>query len=314
MSDPAPPLRRSLADVASVRPVVALGTFDGVHRGHRALLRRAAEVARELQRPWFPLAFFPPPKTLLTGHPFLSNEIEKHVLLHEAGVASGLAPSEIVILPFDARLAATTAQAFVAALAGLQPSAVVVGEDFRFGSRRGGKPQDLLACGARLEVLPLLAVGADVVKSSVIRNALESGDVERATDLLGAPYRVIGEVVVGNRRGRTIGVPTANVALDPRKALATGVFVVLADLPDGSRRGGMANLGPRPTFDDTTTSFEVHLFDWRGDLYGRPLSVHVLARLRDQQRFLGLESLQAQLRHDEAAARARLARAGASAR
>ncbi len=310
MSDPAP-LRRDLADVTSVGPVVALGTFDGVHRGHRALLQRAAEVARELQRPWFPLAFFPPPKTLLTGHPFLSSEVEKHVLLHEAGVASGLAPNEIAILPFDARFAATPAHAFVAALAGLQPSAVVVGEDFRFGSRRGGSAQDLVHCGARLEVLPLVAVGDEVVKSSVIRDALETGDVERAAWLLGAPYRVIGEVVVGNRRGRTIGVPTANVALDPRKALTTGVFVVEADLPDGSRRGGMANLGPRPSFDDPATSLEVHLFDWNGDLYGRALSVHVLARLRGQQRFDGLDALLAQLQRDEAAARARLARAAA---
>lgn len=242
------PLRRDLADVTSARPVVALGTFDGVHRGHRALLQRAVEVARELQRPWFPLAFFPPPKTLLTGHPFLSSEVEKHVLLHEAGVASGLAPSEIVILPFDARFAATPADAFVAALAGLQPSAVVVGEDFRFGSRRGGSAHDLAHSGARLEVLPLLAVGDEVVKSSVIRDALTLGDVERATELLGAPYRVIGEVVAGDRRGRTIGVPTANVALDPRKALATGVFVVEADLPDGSRRYSLGQLDVEAQF------------------------------------------------------------------
>ena len=310
MNDRAP-LRRDLTDVTSARPVVALGTFDGVHLGHRALLRRAAEIARELQRPWLPLAFFPPPKTLLTGHPFLSSEAEKHVLLHEAGVASGLAPSEIAILPFDARFAATPAQGFVAALAGLQPSAVVVGEDFRFGSRRTGSARDLVHSGARLEVLPLVAVGHEVVKSSAIRDALALGDVDRATALLGAPYRVIGDVVEGDRRGRTIGVPTANVALDPRKALTTGVFVVEADLPDGSRRGGMANLGPRPSFDDPATSLEVHVFDWSGDLYGRALSVHVLAHLRDQQRFSGLEALLAQLRRDEAAARAWLARAAA---
>ncbi len=301
------PLRRSLAASESEHPVVVLGTFDGVHTGHRALIHHAVAVARELDRPWLPLAFFPPPKTLLAGQPFLSTETEKLVLLNEAGQAAGLPPAEVVIVPFDDAFAATPALVFVRALARCEPSAIVVGEDFRFGRRRDGTVRDLAAATERLAVLPLVAIGDEVVKSSAIRAALEAGEVERAAAMLGAPYRVIGTVREGDRRGRTIGVPTANVALDPRKALTTGVFVVRVDLPDGSRQGGMANLGSRPSFDDPRAGLEVHVFDWEGDLYGAQIAVHVIARLRGQRRFADLEALRQQLAADAAMARARLA-------
>ncbi len=306
----AAPLRRSVAAITSTAPVVALGTFDGVHEGHRALIARAVAVATATGRPWLPVAFFPPPKTLFGGHPFLSSESEKHVLLVEAGLASGAAPSEVVIVPFDADFASTPAAAFVDALAARAPTALVVGEDFRFGRGRAGGVHDLEAAG-RLDVLPLVAIGDEVVKSSAIRDALDAGDVERAGELLGAPYRVSGTVVAGDRRGRTIGVPTANLAVDPRKALPVGVFAVQVDLPDGSRRGGMANLGPRPSFAGPAASLEAHVFDWDGDLYGADITVHVVARLRGQVRFADLPALRAQLAADAVAARARLALAPA---
>ena len=303
----AAPLRHALEAITSERPVLVLGTFDGVHHGHRALIRQAVGVATALRRPWLPVAFFPPPKTLLAGHPYLSSRAEKHALLCEAGAAAGSLPAEVVIIPFDAEFAATPAERFVAALARLRPSTLVAGEDFRFGRRRGGGVDDLARACEHLEVLPLVAVGDEVVKSSTIRDALDAGAVERAADLLGAPYRVIGCVVEGDRRGRTIGVPTANLRLDPRKALPTGVFAVQVDLPDGSRHGGMANLGPRPSFDGPAASLEVHLFDWSGDLYGAAISVHVIARLRGQQRFADVPALQRQLHADARLARARLA-------
>lgn len=300
------PLRRSIAAITAVAPVVVLGTFDGVHEGHRALIAHAVGVASATGRPWLPVAFFPPPKTLFGGHPFLSSEAEKHALLVEAGLASGAAPSEVVIVPFDATFASTPAAAFVAAIAARAPTALVVGEDFRFGRGRAGAAFDLAAAG-RLDVVPLVAIGDEVVKSSAIRDALDAGEVERAGELLGAPYRVSGTVVEGDRRGRTIGVPTANLAVDPRKALPIGVFAVHVDLPDGSRRGGMANLGPRPSFAGPTASLEAHVFDWDGDLYGADITVHVLARLRSQVRFADLAALRAQLAADADAARARLA-------
>lgn len=300
-------LRRALGEVASHRPVVVLGTFDGVHHGHRALIARTVAVAHRLERPWLPVAFFPPPKTLLAGHAFLSDEVEKHELLDEAGRAAGAAPSEIVVLPFDADVAATPAEAFTQQLADLRPSAIVVGEDFRFGRGRSGDAAMLTAACDELDVVPLVAIGDEVVKSSAIRGALEAGDVERAAELLAAPYRIVGEVVSGDRRGRTIGFPTANLELDPRKALPHGVFVVAADLPDGSRHGGMANLGPRPSFAGPSARVEAHLFDLDADLYGQRLRVHVLARLRGQRRFEGLDALRAQLAEDERRARVRLA-------
>ena len=302
-----PPLHRTVTAVASVAPVVALGTFDGVHEGHRALVAHAIGVAAAAGRPWVPIAFFPPPKTLFAGHPFLSDEQEKHALLVEAGIAAGAAPAEVVVIPFDADFASTPAEAFVDALAALAPTALVVGEDFRFGRGRSGSTHDLARAG-RLEVLPLVAIGAEVVKSSAIRDALDAGEVERAAALLGAPYRVSGTVVTGDRRGRTIGVPTANLDVDPRKALPVGVFAVLVDLPDGSRRGGMANLGPRPSFAGSAARLEAHVFDWDGDLYGAEITVHVVARLRGQERFADLGALRAQLSADAAAARARLER------
>lgn len=304
-------LRRALGEVVSERPLLVLGTFDGVHGGHRALIGHAVRLAHEIEKPWLPVAFFPPPKTLLAGQPFLSTEAEKRELLEEAGEEAGSAPAEIVIVPFDESFAATPAERFVASLAGLTPSAIVVGEDFRFGRDRRGTTAQLALATARLEVLPLVSLGGEVVKSSAIREALEAGEVERAAELLGAPYRVTGPVVEGHRRGRTIGVPTANVALDPRKALPTGVFAVLVDLPDGARRGGMANLGARPSFDDPSASLEVHVFDFSGDLYGAEITVHVIARLRGQQRFPDLGALQRQLELDAAAARERLAQAPA---
>ena len=303
----AAPLRHALGAITSARPVLVLGTFDGVHRGHRALIQHALTVAAKLRRPWLPVAFFPPPKTLLAGQPFLSSPAEKHALLCEAGAAAGSLPAEVVIIAFDVDFAATPAERFVAALAQARPSTLVAGADFRFGRRRGGAVDDLASACEHLEVLPLVTVGDEVVKSSTIRAALDAGAVERAADLLGAPYRVMGSVVEGDRRGRTIGVPTANVLLDPRKALPSGVFAVQVDLPDGSRHGGMANLGPRPSFDGPAASLEVHVFDWSGDLYDATISVHVIARLRGQQRFADVAALQRQLHDDALMARARLA-------
>lgn len=305
----AAPLRHALEAVTSERAVLVLGTFDGVHRGHRALIQHAVTVASGLRRPWLPVAFFPPPKTLLANQPFLSSPAEKHALLCEAGEAAGALPAEVVIISFDGDFAAIPAESFVAALARARPSTLVAGADFRFGRGRSGAVDDLGSACEHLEVLPLVAVGDEVVKSSTIRAALDAGAVERAADLLGAPYRVMGTVIAGDRRGRTIGVPTANVLLDPRKAMPTGVYAVQVDLPDGSRHGGMANLGPRPSFDGPAASLEVHVFDWSGDLYGATISVHVIARLRGQQRFADVSALQRQLHDDAQAARARLASA-----
>ena len=294
------PLRRALSELRSRRAVLALGNFDGVHLGHRALLDLALARGRALSAPLAVVSFFPPAKVLFGDARFLTSETEKHALLAEAGA------NEVAIVPFTRAFASTPPEAFVAALAALAPRMIVVGEDFRFGRGRSGGLDLLRGAAEHLEVVPLELVGDEVVKSSAVRTALASGDVARAAHLLGAPYRVHGPVVEGDRRGRTIGFPTLNVATDPRKALPIGVFAVRVDTPHG-RFDGMANVGPRPTFPDGAPALEAHLFDVDLDLYGSAVTVHLLVRLRAPQRFEGIDALRAQLERDAAAARGALA-------
>jgi riboflavin kinase / FMN adenylyltransferase len=294
------PLHRALAEVGRTGAVVALGNFDGVHVGHRALLARARARAAALGAPLVVVSFFPPAKVLFAGARFLTSEEEKHALLAEAGADA------VVVIPFDRAFAATPAERFVAELGALRPAVVVVGEDFRFGRDRTGGLDLLRAAVLHLEVVALELTDGVVAKSSAIRAALERGDVATAERLLGAPYRVTGPVLHGDQRGRTLGFPTANVGTDPRKALPVGVFAVAVDTPAG-RRGGMANVGPRPTFPDGAPALEAHLFDTDLDLYGRSVTVHLLAHLRAPRRFDGVAALRQQLELDAAAARATLA-------
>ncbi|MBA2667477.1 MAG: riboflavin biosynthesis protein RibF [Trueperaceae bacterium] len=282
--------------------VVAIGNFDGVHAGHRALLAHAADLARREHVPWTVVSFFPPAKVLFGGAQFLSSRSEKHELLRDLG------PEEVVIVPFDHDFAATPAERFVEALTALSPTAIVVGEDFRFGRDRKGATEDLGRAAPRVEVLRLVAIRGEIVKSSTIRTALEAGDLERANRLLGAPYLVAGTVVEGDRRGRTIGVPTANLETEAKKALPSGVYAVTVDVPAAGRYWAMANVGPRPTFEGPGPSLEAHLFDFDGDLYGARLSVRLHVRLRDARRFEGIDDLRAQLARDAEAARIALAR------
>ena len=296
-------LHRDLAPVAGAGAVLAIGNFDGVHVGHRALLARARSRADELAAPLVAVTFFPPAKVLFGDARFLSSEEEKAALLSEAG-ADG-----VVILPFDRAFAAQPPEAFAARLAAAAPAMVVVGEDFRFGRDRAGGLDLLRRVAPHLEVVTLELAAGEIAKSTAIRDALARGDVRRAERLLGVPYRVRGPVVTGDRRGRTIGVPTANVATDPRKALPIGVFAVAVDTP-GGRFGGMANVGPRPTFPDAPPALEAHLFDVAVDLYERRVTVHLLEFLRPPRRFGSLEELRAQLAHDDRAARAALTERG----
>jgi riboflavin kinase / FMN adenylyltransferase len=287
-------------EIRSRGAVIAIGNFDGVHAGHRALLGHAADLARHADAPWAVVSFFPPAKVLFGGAAYLSSREEKDLLLRELG------PDEVVIVPFDHAFAATPAEDFVAALAALTPAALVVGDDFRFGRGRAGSSEDLGRAAPRVEVLRLVAIGGEVVKSSTIRGALEAGDLARANRLLGAPYLVSGRVVEGDRRGRTIGVPTANLTTPAGKALPQGVFAVSVDVPGRGRFGAMANVGPRPTFGGPSPSLETHLFDFDGDLYGRRLEIEFVARLRDEQRFDTLPALVERMHEDARQARALL--------
>jgi riboflavin kinase/FMN adenylyltransferase len=280
--------------------VLAIGNFDGVHLGHRALLRRMRIWADEEGRPAAIVTFFPPAKVLFQGMSYLASREEKLALLEPFG------PDAVAMIRFDRDYARTDKAAFLAELAELAPHAIVVGEDFRFGRHRAGGLDDLQHVPERLEVFGLEHDGGAAISSSRIREHLLAGEIEAARRLLGAPYLAIGEVIEGDRRGRTIGFPTANLDLPVDKALPIGVFAVVVDTPEG-RYGGMANVGPRPSFPDGAPRLEAHLFDYDGDLYGRRLAVRFLARLRGQRRFDGPDDLVAQLRADRDAARAALA-------
>lgn len=294
------PTHRTLANIEKPGSVLVLGNFDGVHVGHRALIRQARARADALHSRLVIATFFPPAKVLFGGALFLSSEAEKASLLAEAGA------DEVVVIPFDRFFAATPPEQFVAALARAKPALVMVGEDFRFGRDRAGGLDLLRAELAHLEVVPLALVAGEVAKSSAIREALVAADVVRAERLLGAPYRVRGRVVRGEQRGRNIGYPTLNLETAAQKLLPPGVFAVWVDTPAG-RFNGMANVGPRPTFPDAAPALEAHLFDADVDLYTQLVTVHLLAHLRPPSRFAGLAALQAQLARDAVAARAALA-------
>lgn len=281
-------------------PVLAIGNFDGVHLGHRALLERMRELADEEGRPCAVVTFFPPAKVLFQGASFLNTSDEKVELLRP------FAPDAVAMVAFTFEYAKTDKSEFLTELASLAPRAVVVGEDFRFGRGRSGGLDDLQHVPERLEVFRLRSDEHGVIRSSRVREHLSVGEVEAAARLLGQPYLASATVVRGQERGRTLGFPTANLNTPPQKALPIGVFAVLVDTPAG-RYGGMANVGPRPSFPEEPPALEVHLFDFADDLYGQAITVRFIAQLRSQRRFDGLDDLREQLARDRREAQAVLA-------
>ncbi|QFR34000.1 bifunctional riboflavin kinase/FAD synthetase [Ancylobacter sp. TS-1] len=293
---------------ALARPVVAIGNFDGVHRGHRAVISIAVARARALGRPALAVTFEPHPRAFFRpSEPIfrLTPEPLKLRRLAETGLDGA------AVLAFDATLAAKDAESFVAdILVGrLDVSMVVAGYDFHFGKGRGGSPIFLREAGLRhgfaVEIVPPLLDEGAQVSSSVIRAALAQGRVEQAAHMLGAPFEIEAEVIHGDKRGRELGYPTANMRLDPAVTLAHGIYAVTVEI-DGVRHKGVASFGRRPTFDDGAPRLETFIFDWHGDLYGRVLPVALHAWLRPELKFDGIDALIAQMDIDSANARAAL--------
>ena len=278
--------------------VIAIGSFDGVHLGHQALLAQLKARAREYRVPSVVYTFDPPTRVLMQGVEFLSTLPEKLDLLRLYGI------DETIAVPFTPEFAARPKEQFLADLRAMSPRAVVVGEDFYFGKGRAGGVADLREVCPDVVSLPMHQLGGDDIKSTRIRALLAEGDVDGAQRLLGRPYEAQGVVVRGDQIGRTLGWPTANVRVPEGKALPLGVFAVQVVSDKGERWGGMANVGWRPTVEGREKRFEVHLFDFEGDLYGEELQVKFLARLRGEQKFGGLDELRAQLGRDAQAARA----------
>ncbi len=294
--------------------VVTPGNYDGVHLGHRALA--ATAIARARRDGWraIGLTFDPHPSTIVapTRPLDLLTLPERRVEL-----LRGLGLDDVVIQPFDDRFAALEPEAFArqVLVESVGARAIVVGHDFRFGRARKGDIALLRELGERhgFEVIVVDAVQANgaPVSSTRIRDSLLRGDVEDAAMLLARVHDVSGEVVRGDGRGRTLGFATANLRCDPVLLPASGVYAVVARRVDRAEPGrllGVANLGSRPTF-GAGASFEVHVLDFDGDLYGARLRVGFVARLRDEKKFDGIDALRAQIAADVARGRGALARA-----
>lgn len=297
---------RGLSGRSSQRSVLAIGNFDGVHLGHQTLVQRVRARAQALGCRSGVLTFEPHPRQYFVGKPLprLSSLREKMLLLADAGV------DLVCVCHFNAAFAALSAAAFVDRVhTALQPAEIWVGEDFRFGHDREGDVRQLAAAGARLgftvEAIPaVIDALAGRVSSSVLRKALQAGDLDFAHALLGRPYSMAGRVMSGRQLGRTLGFPTANIVLRQRLAPFAGVFAVrVAGLSDRLYEG-VANLGVRPTLHaGAQPCLEVHVFDWQADCYGKCLRVDFMSRLREERKFDSLAQLQAQIGRDVQAAR-----------
>jgi riboflavin kinase/FMN adenylyltransferase len=294
--------------------VVAIGNFDGVHRGHTALLRTAMAVARERGLAALALTFEPHPRTIFKPEVPV---FRLTPLPAKARMLSALGLDGLVVVPFDRTFSTVTADAFVEDILvdRLKIEGVVVGRDFHFGKGRGGSPATLVSQGRSLGfgvtvVDPVAGESGETVSSSSIRDALAAGDVGMANDLLGHRWFVIGEVVPGDRRGRELGFPTANLRLGFECRLRHGVYAVTMRRADGTLLRGVASFGSRPTFDNGPPLLEVFAFDFTGDLYGETVIVTFLAWIRGEEKFASIEALVGAMQRDVALARTALAEAG----
>lgn len=293
--------------------VYALGNFDGVHKGHQIVIDEARRVAKELDVPLGVLVFEPHPKQF-----FFPNEpfFRLTPFRAKARLLASLGVEILAALPFDAAMAKRQAPEFIldVLVNGLHASHVVAGYDFRFGKGRTGDASILSYMGREegygVSIVEEVAHEGEAYSSTRIRERLAAGDPRGAAGLLGHWWTVETHVMTGDQRGRTIGFPTANLALEDHVQPALGVYAVRVEIEDGPHKGhynGVANFGKRPTFDKKDVILEVHLFDFDGDIYGHHIAVSFVDYLRPEQKFDGLDALKAQIAKDSAKAREILA-------
>jgi riboflavin kinase/FMN adenylyltransferase len=295
--------------------VVAMGNFDGVHLGHRAVIAAALQMARSRNRPALAVTFEPHPRKFFSPNTpqfRLTDETNKLRLLAGTGLAGA------VVMTFDAARAGTTAQDFIHhdLIDRLGVSGIAVGYDFHFGKGRVGSPS-LLASeatrfGIEVDVQPHIDIDERPVSSSAIRMALAEGQIADATAMLGGPWFVTGEVIHGDKRGAGLGYPTANIRLDKDCGLRHGVYAVRVGHGEGKDRrrfDGVASFGRRPTFDNGAPLLEVFLFDFNGDLYGTTLDVAFIGFIREELKFDSVEALVRRMDEDATVARTMLAAA-----
>ena len=318
--DPPPPRFIAIHDGLDAPPhagvlrgaVVAMGNFEGVHRGHRAVIAAAVGRARALGRPAAALTFEPHPRAFFKPDEPLFRLTEEAAKLR---LFAATALDGAIVMKFDAALAALDPAAFIkqVLIDRFAVAGVAVGFDFHFGKARSGTPAYLKEEGDRLgfhvDVVPALLDGGRRISSGAVRDALAAGRPDEAADLLGYPWFVTGNVVHGDRRGRELGYPTANLRLDPGCGLRHGVYAVRVEV-DGRRFDGVANFGRRPMFDTGVVLLEVFLFDFSGDLYGRSLDVAVIAWIRPEFKFDTVGELIQRMDEDCRIAHIALKRAG----
>ena len=299
---------RGDAERAPTASVLTIGNFDGIHLGHQALLRLLTTKAQSLGLPAVALTFEPHPREYFApaqAPARLASLREKLLLLDAAGVDATR------IVRFNARLAAFTAEQFIedVLVNSLRVRHLIIGDDFRFGAGRKGDFAMLQAAGEKygfgVEAMPTHADAGERVSSSAVRAALAAGQLDRAASLLGRPYSIAGRVVHGDKIGRTLGFPTANIQLKHRRPPLAGIYTVNVEGLGDAPVHGVASVGVRPTITaHGRPTLEVHLFDWHADCYGAHLRVHFLAKQRDEEKYDSLDALTAQIARDADIARA----------
>lgn len=298
---------RSLEHVQITAPtVLTIGKFNGMHLGHQHLLAQVVTRAHEIGGQSAALTFEPHPTLVLQPEHqrvYLAPEDERLQIIAAAGI------DHLIILPFDQPLMRLTAEEYMGNLcARINLRELWVGPDLRVGYRRQGTVEVLSELGRQFgyTVHPIekLLVDGAPVSATRVRELLQNGAVAQIPALLGRPFAVVGQVVRGDQRGRTIGFPTANIAVAPNDLLpADGVYACLVTLPDGTEHSAVTNVGVRPTFGTLNRTVEAHLLDWSGDLYDQRLRVVFVERIRGEQKFSGIDELKAQIARDADRAR-----------
>jgi riboflavin kinase / FMN adenylyltransferase len=289
----------SLANILTPT-AIALGNFDGIHRGHLEVIRPVLEWEDKTVYKTV-VTFDPHPQQYFTGQQrqLLTPHQEREIILEQLGI------QQLILLPFDRDLVKLSPQEFVDRILSQQFQAkfISVGEDFRFGNQRAGNATDLVTltaeAGIPTRIAPLEMDGDSRISSSRIRAALLAADLTLTQKLLGRYYSIVGTVVNGQEIGRSIGFPTANLKYPPEKFLPRqGVYCVRVDTPEAKQLPGVMNIGKRPTVDGVNTTVEVHLLDWEGNLYGQQLTVYLHHFLRSEQKFPSLAALTTQIQAD----------------
>lgn len=292
------------------KPVITIGNFDGVHSGHRVLFNRVKEWARRLDGHSMVMTFHPHPVEVLSpgnGPRFITAHQRKLELIAHSGIDATL------VVPFSKEFAQISAYDFVESVLvrKIGVKAIIVGYDYRFGRNREGNIDFLRKLGKSMDFEVDMVSGIEmdgiVVSSTTIRQLIQNGDLPEANKLLGRPYEISGTVVPGRKRGgRLLGFPTANIRMNDQVPPKLGVYVVEVEV-EGQTYGGAANLGYNPTFGDTDLSLEAYIIDFDEDIYGKPITIKFLDRLREEKRFSGIEALIEQIKKDVQKAREFLA-------